>query len=659
MDTPKTNDWRLERWIALLLSLLYLLPFVARAESYPPIPADAAALMLLSTDDGSWTPAVTLSSEWDVTVTGSVARATLRQRFRNESSSCVEGIYVLPLPDSAAVDSLRIHIGDRVIEGVVRERDAARVEYDAARREGRSAALLEQFRPNVFRISIASILPGEEALVITGWQQPLEVTATGGSLRIPTTLARRFEPTRSGAPALPEEMPLPSMMLSSDPTAAPATVRVSLMPGLPLESISSPSHPSLETAVDGPLAWSVSVAMRPANREFVLRWTFLPGAEPRPSLITGTHAGERWSLLTLVPPLHRETAALQSRDLLLVLDTSGSMHGPALEQSRAAVLLALDRLTTMDRFQIVTFSDSWNALFDESEPAHPAALERARAFVTGLRADGGTMMKAPLEYAMASDDGFDAVRQIVFITDGQVGNEREILHAVQRNAGRSRLYTVSLGPAPNAGFLRAMARFGRGTFTPISDLDEVAVNMGELLRKLESPLLTDIELVGASAGAEIFPERIGDLHHGDPVTIAIRGDVGPLQLRGNRGKNQWSSGRIAPTEVHDATSLAKLWGRRKLEALEDSIIGGADPETVRGSTVRTAMEIGLLSSWTSLIAVDSTPDGARESCNPSVIASATPDGWSGSLPATATWWPLLAAIATCLLAAGARLAGRG
>lgn len=656
MDTSRKNDWRLERWIAVLLSLLYLLPFVARGESFPP--HEGAGLHLLSTDDGSWQPAVTLSSQWSVDVSGPVARGRLVQSFRNESSSCVEGTYVLPLPPDAAVDELTITIGDRRIEGVIRARQQARNEYETARSEGRRAALLEQFRPDVFRISIASILPGEEAIVETSWQQPVAMDARGGSLRIPTIVAPRFRPPASHGPAVPEQARLPNMVLSGDNEDAPAAIEVNLAGGLPLAEITSPSHPSITTNSSGPGVWRISTSVSRANREFVLRWRFLPGSEPQPSVLTADWGGEKWTLVTIVPPASATAAPPRPRELVIVLDTSGSMHGPAIEQAKAAVRMALDRLTPLDRLQIVTFSDRYTTLFPRSETATPDVVDRARSFVAGLVAEGGTMMHEPLQYALTSDDGTDTVRQIVFVTDGQVGNEHEILAFARQRAGRSRIYTIALGPAPNSWFLRALARFGRGSFSSITDLSEVRDGMTEAMRKLEHPMLTDVEIAGVPAEAEMIPNRIGDLHDGDPITVAIRGEVRNLTVRGRRGDGAWTSPPATPVHVTDGASLARLWARRRLELLEDSIISGADAAEVTAMATRTAVEFGLLSSYTSLVAVDQTPEAARVSCDPAVVASAAPDGWKGTLPQTATWWQWMVLGAACLVTAGFRLLWR-
>lgn len=657
MDIPKKSDWRLERWIAVLLSLLYLLPFVARAETFPP--QEGAGLHLLSTGDASWQPAVTLSSEWSVDVTGPIARGRLVQSFRNESNSCVEGMYVLPLPPDAAVDHLTITIGDRRIEGVIRERRQARVEYEAARDEGKRAALLEQFRPDMFRISIASILPGEEAVVETSWQQPVTLDASGGSLRIPTLVAQRYQPPERRGPSLPEHAALPNIVISSGSVSAPATIEVKLVAGFPLAAIESPSHPGIATSADGPGTWRVSTPAFRANREFILRWRFLPGSEPQPSVLTGQFRGEPWSLLTILPPSSTNTVAARARELVLVLDTSGSMHGPALEQSKAAVRLALDRLTPMDRLQIIAFSNGYRTLFERAEIAHPDTIDRARHFIDTLVAEGGTEMYEPLRYAMESDDGGDAVRQIVFVTDGQVGNEHEILASVSRRVAGSRLYTVALGPAPNSWFLRALARFGRGSFTAIGDVSEVSTGMTEMLAKLERPMLTDIEISGLPGNAQMIPGRIGDLHDGDPIVIAIRGDAGDLIVQGQRGNGVWKSEPAKPVRVDDGASLAKLWARRRVEELEDSIISGADATEVKAIATQTAVQFGLLSTYTSLVAVDSTPEASLVSCDPAVVASAAPDGWSGTLPQTATWWHLIAALGLVFVTAGIRLLHRG
>lgn len=652
-QTPRT-DWRLERIIAILLSLLFLLPFVAQARSEDPTLSDAAALLLIQPDSGELRPALAISSEIRVAVQGTLARGWMRQRFMNHTPDCVEGMYVVPLPDRAAVDALRVRVGARTIEGVIREKAEARAEYEAAKRDGRQASLLEQFRPDVFRISVASILPGEEAEVEIEWQQTVSLDAEGGSITMPVAIAPRFEPSPAAAmkgPAVPESSALPAMLLATSAAESPhITIDVIIESPVPLLSVESPTHPEAAVEMTSPSKWNAAVQSREQHREFRLDWRFTPGSETRADLVTGEFGGTDYSILTLVPPSAGQPQRL-AREVIFVIDRSGSMYGPALEQAKGALRKAIESLTPLDRHQVIAFSDTFESAFEQSEVATEDAKRRSIAYVDALHAEGGTMMLAPLVAALDDSAAGDDVRQIIFATDGQVDNENEVLAAIQRSAGRSRIYTLSLGPAPNSSFLRQAARTGRGFHTAIPDLSLVESSMTRVLESIEMPVLTNISITGAASGAEIIPANPGDLHAGQPLIISVKGSAVPLTVHGRVADREWSQ-TVQPHVTGQGAGVARLWARHAVELLEDSLVTGADPKDVREQVLKVALSHGISSSFTSLIAVDTTPASERRSCRTVQAGSATPDGWRGSLPATGTDWRESLIAGVCLLIAG-------
>ena len=291
----------------------------------------------------------------------------------------------------------------------------------------------------------------------------------------------------------------------------------------------------------------------PADRDFVLEWAPAVGDAPGAALFTEQVDGETYALLMVMPPSGPVESRALPRETVFVIDTSGSMHGPSMEQARRALLFALDRLRPDDSFNVIRFADDTEALFQQSVPAEPRALEMARLFVGDLGAGGGTMMLPALRRALRDAPHprsvSAAVRQVVFITDGAVGNEAELFRAIREDLGETRLFTVGIGSAPNGHFMRRAAEHGRGTFTYIGRPDEVAPKMEELFGKIDSPVLTDVEVVWSDPAAETWPERVPDLYRGEPVVMAARlpsvfsGSGATVRVRGSRGDVPWAVDR--------------------------------------------------------------------------------------------------------------------
>ncbi|HEX6200832.1 MAG TPA: marine proteobacterial sortase target protein, partial [Thermoanaerobaculia bacterium] len=652
---------------------------------------EGGCLLLATEVDGVFLPAPGQETEVTIRVAGPVARAEVRQRFRNPTDAWVEGVYVFPLPDGAAVDGLRMVVGDRVIEGEVREREEAAAVYEAARREGRRASLVEQERPNLFTTSVANLGPGEELEVVLTYQEELRYDSGRFALRFPLVAPPRYVPGPRPGPLggadLPPVVraglrglglgglvqasagPVPDAHRLAAPVAPaaagpvnPVTLTVLLDAGFPVDRMGSASHAIDVARRPGGRAYRVSLAPQiegaaagavPADRDFVLEWAPAVGREPGSALFTEEVDGETYALLMVLPPTLRSAGAPgPPREAIFVIDTSGSMHGDSLAQARAALGFALDRLRPEDSFNVIRFSSDAEVLFAESLPAGDQALAAARSFVDGLEAEGGTEMLPALAVALQARPVPGAVRQVVFITDGAVGNEAELLAFARRHLGTSRLFTVGIGSAPNGHFMRRAAEEGRGTFTYVGRVEDVGPVMEELFAKLESPVLTGLE-VGWSdavlaAGAELWPERLPDLYAGEPVVLAARLPSAPrpgatVEIAGLLGDRPWSTvQRLDGGERRPG--IAKLWARRKIAALSGLTLDGAPEDEVRRAVVEVALRHRLVSQFTSLVAVDVTPGRpADQVLRSRRLPVALPAGWSaehlvGELPLGGKGW---------------------
>ncbi len=361
--------------------------------------------------------------------------------------------------------------------------------------------------------------------------------------------------------------------------------------------------------------------------------------------------------------LTRQTVVLIGLLVVLVIDTSGSMHGASISQAKAALELSLQRLAPNDSFNVIAFASSARSLFAASRPATQSNVESALEWVRRLGANGGTEMSKALGLALDDRDGgasLHPVRQVVFITDGCVGNESGLFEQIRRDLGRSRLFTVGIGSAPNGHFMRRAAEHGRGTFTFIADPGEVADRMDELFAKLESPVLSDISVTFEDAAADLAPQRVPDLYAGEPVVVAARLAFAgaTVEVRGHRGQSPWSV-RL-PVETAAAHSgVGKLWARRRIASLLRDMPQGDGADTVREKVVQLGLQHHLVSRFTSLVAVDVTPSRPEsEALGREAVPTNLPDGWSRAAvfgaPRTATPRQLL--LMAAVLAALAALA---
>jgi Ca-activated chloride channel family protein len=606
------------------------------------------------------------------------------QRFRNDSLDWVEGLYVFPLPEGAAVDQLRMKIGERVIEGVIRERETARVEYERAKDSGRRASLVEQERPNLFTTSVANLGPGEEVRVEIEFQQTLAFDEGEVRLRFPLVVGPRYIPGRARADAAaghgvsPDTEGVTDASRITPPAARPGDawrhavrVDIDLDAGFPVEQLESRYHQAVSERIDES---RYRIRLRdeevPADRDFELAWKARPGAMPKSVLFKEVRDGATYALVTLFPPAG--AGAEQSRllrEVVYVIDTSGSMEGESIRQARQALLLAVDRLNPGERFNVIQFNSVTSQLFAQAREVTAETRAEATRYVTRLVANGGTEMAAALEAALTSSDDPERLRQVVFLTDGSVGNEDALFGIIRQRLGSTRLFTVGIGSAPNGHFMTKAAEFGHGTFTYIGKTSEVEEKMSRLFQALESPVLTDIEVrFAVTAAVEAWPQRIPDLYAGEPVVVSARftGSADEVVVTGRRGQEPWLS-TLPPTEGRDGLGMAVLWAQRKVRALLDSRHEGAPEEEVRAAVVAVGLEHHLVTPHTSLVAVDVTPARPEGSALDSrAVPTLLPAGWNddavfGQLPQTATPAPLHFALMLAALALAGTIwhAGRG
>lgn len=631
--------------LLLLVALAYLAPGSLPAAPTNVLPAAnqdvPAGLFFNAGKADAAFEAPLLRSDVNIEVNGLVSRIKVTQLFLNPSDVWLEGTYVFPLPEKSAVDRMTLVIGDRRIEGEIMEKADARKAYDAAAAAGQRASLLSAERPNVFTTAVANVGPGESVVVEIEYQEAVGFDAGLFSLRFPMVVAPRYTPLETEvaddpATATPNVIPTASTAnrttgSSSLPARAadlfgpvrhpddgpinPLNLTVHLDAGLPLESLQSRYHDvAIETAADGRQTVSLQAGAVPADRDFLLEWRPLPSSQPQAALFAEEIDGSSHLMLMLLPPDSAEDAAPpQPRDMIFVIDASGSMHGASIDQAKGAVLAALERLGPQDRFNVIRFNDDALALFDKAEAANEANLTKAWYFVKSLQADGGTNMRPALEGALADPAEEGRLRQVIFVTDGAVSNEASLFTLINNQLGGSRLFTIGIGSAPNSYFMREAAETGRGSYTYIGDIDEVGSRMAKLFRKLESPALTGIDVTWQLPDGrlpEAYPHPLPDLYAGEPVTLNARLEgfsldelAGSIAVKGTSGTESWSQD-LSLEGPENASGVAALWARAKLDQIEDGLQRGEQPELVRAKALEVAMTHHLVTRYTSLVAID-------------------------------------------------------
>lgn len=596
---------------------------------------DAAAGGLILNDGRNAFPSVLLGTDIEAHVSGPVASINYSQQFYNHSQDFVEGTYVFPLPENAAVHAMSIQIGDRRIEGEIKEKAVARKIYEQAKRDAKRAALVQQSKPNLFSSSVANISPGETVQISIQYSSILDIAGQTFGLRIPMTVTPRYssamkaDSNAAGAVLSTDEIPSFSNI---------AKLSVTIDGQAMLTDIASDSHSVSSQFLGGQYQIATHVPSVKMDRDFQLSWRLANGAATQSALFHQEVEGEHYGLLMAVPPAADQHDYDPARELILVMDTSGSMGGEAIRQAKQALLESLKHIGPNDRFNLLEFNSDTRSLFSSTVPANDKNLARAKRFIRGLEAEGGTEMLGAIESALNMPGDSNLLRQVVFVTDGAISNEDKLFAAIHQLLGRARLFTVGIGSAPNSHFMRKAADFGRGSFVHINRTDEAAEKIAGLANKLEYPVLQDIEIqLPQGVTSENWPVKVPDLFLDEPVLVAMKFDRFPsfVTLSGY-GKDVFSQ-RIETRHGDANSKVAILWARQKIDALMDQQIRNNAMDSERDEIVEIALNHKLLTRYTSFVAVDKTPARSAQAAltsgkisNLQVAGSAYPNTSLGS-----------------------------
>jgi Ca-activated chloride channel family protein len=507
---------------------------------------------------------------------------------------------------------MHIKVGERILEGEIREKQEARRIYREAAANGQTTSLVEQQKANQFETRLANIGPGEEILVTISFLQTVEYVAGEFSLRLPMTFTPRWEGraalAANSVDAIPVANTAPRILHTSlaDSKSHSVEINIALNSSIALDYVESRYHDVDIIPVNEGYMLSLNDPNPFMNRDFKLVWGPQLEQAPLSAVMTWQDNDSAYALLMLVPPVADAIPELP-REVVFIIDTSGSMEGASISQAKAALLDGVQKLGPEDTFNIIEFNSDARALFPQSVPVSSAYLNRASRFIRSLNANGGTNMEPALALALNGYTIPGFLRQVVFITDGAVGNEAELFNQIAEWLGDSRLFTVAIGSAPNSYFMRKAAEIGRGTYTHIGRMNQVAREMNFLWDRIERPALSDI-CVDWGQDAESYPDVIPDLYAGEPLWLTAKFDSLPqsVNICGHFGGRSWQQ-TVPLNTAPDSEIVATVWARTRLAALENSLLFGVPPEKVQQAITELALEHRILSRYTSMVAVDKTP----------------------------------------------------
>ena len=556
--------------------------------------------------DGKRTELPMVKSAMHAHVRGAIASVTLDQTYANTFSAPIEAVYVFPLPHDGAVGAMSMTVGDHIIRSVIKTRDEATQTYQRAKQNGQTAALLEQERPNIFTQLVANILPGEQIVIELNYDILLSPEHNQYELALPTVVGPRYLP--SGVADAARITP---------PTAMPGhwtgnafTFDLDVDAGLPLASITSPTH-VINTTRFGKTGIAVTLtnADAAANKDVVVRWSLDP--QTVAMSVLSDHAGDIGHLaLTIVPPtLASHGPRPDSREMVFVLDTSGSMSGEPLALVKRAVRFGLNQLGPTDRFRIINFSADASA-FDGGamQYAERDKIRDAQSWLDGPSAGGGTEMLSGIKAAFMDAPTENRDRYVCFLTDGYIGNDAEIVAAIRTTLPtRTHVFSFGVGSSVNRSLIEEMGKAGRGVASfMLLDGDPVKT-FRTALEQLAEPALNDLKIDwGGLVVEDVDLGDTRDLFAGEPLVITARyrdAKAATVELSGIRDNQHFAMHipvKLA-AEAGDGETIGRLWARRRIAALSRASGNGASENGDAITAI--ALKYSLLSAKTSFVAV--------------------------------------------------------
>lgn len=557
-------------------------------------------------------------------ISGFLSRVVVTQEFENPFKDKIEAIYTFPLPQAAAVDDMTMRVGERVVRGRILRKEEAQAVYDAARNAGQVASLLDQERPNIFTQSVANIMPGEKVTIEISYVETLKYEDGTYEFVFPMVVGPRYNPGsptgKQGGGFSPDTTQVPDASRIT-PQVAPAGTRaghdisidVSLDAGVPIDEIKTLSH-DVDIVRQSERRAHISLKNQSEipNKDFVLKYD-VAGKKVQDALLT--HHSDKGGFFTFIlqPPERVTAEDVIPKEIVFVLDTSGSMSGFPIEKAKESMKLAMDNLYPQDTFNLITFAGDTSILFPVPVPATKENLEKAQKFLETREGGGGTEMMTAIKAALDPSDAQDHVRIVCFMTDGYIGNDMEIIGEIQKHPN-ARVFSFGIGSSVNRFLLDKMAEEGRGEVEYVSLSDDGSAAARRFHERVRNPLLTDITIDWSGLTvADVYPKRIPDLFSAKPVVLTGRytgSGKGVIKLKGKMSGREYE--REIAVDFPDTESqhdvLATLWARTRIDDLMSQDWNGIKQGTTKPEVKETITQLGLeyrlMTQFTSFVAVE-------------------------------------------------------
>lgn len=568
----------------------------------------------------------------NATLNGMVAEVEVTQTYKNSAKDAVEAVYTFPLPENSAVNFMQMVIGKRTITAEIDERGRARRRYEAAKQGGYTAALLESERPNVFTQSVANIPPGETIDVVVRYVQDLSYDRGQYEFVFPMVVGPRFMPgasqgTRTGTGThvntdrVPDASRIsPPYMGEGERSGHDISIELVARAAEPIAHFQAVTHRvAAREPADGSLRLTLAEAASLPNRDFVLRYSTV-GAEPQAALYTSPAgaAGGYFSLVVEPPALDIE-ALVGRRELIFVVDVSGSMAGTPLGLCRIAMRRALEGLRPQDTFNIITFAGHTTQAFEKPRPANRSNVTEALRVVDEMQAGGGTQMANAIDAALGPAVAQGRHRYVFFMTDGYVGNEAEILERSDKfvrdheAAGvRAKVFGFGVGSSPNRYLVSGLGKVGKGLSVYAGTREDPERAVNQFYHYIDRAILTDVRIDwGGLTARDVYPSEVPDLFASHPLVLHGRyqgAATRPIRLLAKTSEGNVEvpiAVREAETQGKPSHALGSLWARAKIDDLEEGLLDGSQPDA-RARITELGLSHRLVTRFTSFVAIDSS-----------------------------------------------------
>jgi len=560
-------------------------------------------------------------------ISGFLSRVTVRQEFENSFAEPIEAVYVFPLSQNGAVDTMTMTVGDRIIRGKIMRRDDARKTYETAKSNGQTAALLDQERTNIFTQSVANIMPGERVIVEISYVETLKYEDGAYEFVFPMTVAPRYIP--GGVKDAAKISPPVTTRNGSD-----ITVEVNLNAGVPVEEIRSSTH-DINQVNFSPNAAKITLKDEKTipNKDFILRYD-VTGKRIEDAILTHRDARGGFFTLILQPPDKVVTEDRTPKEIVFVLDTSGSMSGFPIEKAKEAMKLSLDGLYPEDTFNLITFAGDTAILFDKPMPATQANLDAAQQFLAERQGYGGTEMMKAIKAALDPSDASDHLRIVCFMTDGEVGNDDQIVAEIQRHPN-ARVFSFGIGSSVNRALLDKMAVEGKGEAEFVGLQDDGSKAAKRFYERVRTPLLTDLSIDwNGMPVADVYPRQLTDLFSAKPVILHGRYTKavnGTIKLKGKLAGQPYEREIAVNFPEADAANdaLSTLWARTRIDDLSMTRLKATNEKSgteIDSAITNLGLEFGLMTKFTSFVAVEDKVSNPNGTPTKVAVPSQLPEG---------------------------------